>query len=179
MGSKFRKGIGELLFAAITCRLEIMYAVIKLSQFSSQSAEIRYQSVKHIFKYLRDTITFGIHYWRSEPRLDCPLLPFPDLATNNHKMPPINKSSITEPYGYVDSDWAGGVITRKSVTGLALMFAGGPVAYKSKSQPTIAHSTTEAEFTAATDCAKTALYLHSILEELGIRSTRCNYYIRR
>ena len=104
MGFKFRKGIGELSFAAIICRPEIMYAAIKLSQFSTQPAEIHYQSVKYIFKHLRDTITFGIHYWRPEPRLDCPLLPFPDLAINNHDMSSITKSPITEHYGYVDSD---------------------------------------------------------------------------
>ena len=52
--------------------------------------------------------------------------------------------------------------------GLALMIAGAPTAYKNKSQPTITHSTTEAEFTAATDCAKTALYIRSILEDLGL-----------
>ena len=66
-------------------------------------------------------MTFGIHYWRPEPRLDCPLLPFPDLATDNHDMPPITKSSITEPYGYVDSDWAGDINTQNKVTVLALM----------------------------------------------------------
>ena len=104
MGFKFRKGIGELLFAAITCRPEIIYAVIKLSQFSTQLAEIHYQSIKHIFRHLRDNIIFGIHYWRPEPRLDLPLLPFPDLVADNHDMPPITKSSITEPYGYVDLD---------------------------------------------------------------------------
>jgi len=48
------------------------------------------------------------------------------------------------------------------------MLAGGPIAYKSKSQATISHSTTEAEFTAATDFAKTALHIRSILEELGL-----------
>ena len=48
------------------------------------------------------------------------------------------------------------------------MLAGGPIAYKSKSQATISHSTSEAEFTAATDCAKTALHIRSILEELGL-----------
>lgn len=69
---------------------------------------------------------------------------------------------------FVDSDWAGGITIRKSVTCLVLMLAGDPVAYKSKSQPTVAHSNTEAEFSIATDCAKTAFYLCSILEELGL-----------
>ena len=51
---------------------------------------------------------------------------------------------------------------------LALMLVGGPVAYKSKSQPIITHSSIEAEFMAATDCEKTALYLCSLLEYMGL-----------
>jgi hypothetical protein len=48
------------------------------------------------------------------------------------------------------------------------MMAGGVrIAYKSKYQPTIALSTTEAEFTAASEAGKTTLYLRSILHELG------------
>jgi hypothetical protein len=47
------------------------------------------------------------------------------------------------------------------------MMAGGVIAYKSKYQPTIALSSTEAEFTAAAEAGKTTLYLRSILYELG------------
>jgi hypothetical protein len=47
------------------------------------------------------------------------------------------------------------------------MLAGGVIAYKSKYQPTIALSSTEAEFTAASEAGKTTLYLRSILHELG------------
>ena len=65
-GFKYRSSIGEILFAAITRRPEIMYAVIKLSQFVSQLAKIHYHTVNHVFKYLRDTIDYGIYYWISK-----------------------------------------------------------------------------------------------------------------
>ena len=48
------------------------------------------------------------------------------------------------------------------------MFAGGAVAYKSKLQTCVATSSTEAEFYAAVHAAKTALYLRSVLRELGL-----------
>jgi len=168
MDFKYQQGIGKLLFSAVTCRPEIMYAVIKLSQFPTKPAEIHYQSIKQIFRYLQDTIEFGIHYWRPEPRENCPNLPFSRLAADNHEILTIHQKNITEPYDYVDSDWAGDVNTRKFVTCLAIMLSGGPVAYKSKSQPTIAHNTTEVEFTAATECSKTAFYIRLILDELGL-----------
>jgi hypothetical protein len=57
--------------------------------------------------------------------------------------------------------------TRRSITGLAFMLCGGPIAYKSKVQPTVSTSSTEAEFIAAVQAAKIAKYLRSILQELG------------
>jgi hypothetical protein len=48
------------------------------------------------------------------------------------------------------------------------MYAGGAISYRAKFQDTIAHSSTEAEFTAACDAGKMILYFHSILEDLGI-----------
>ena len=69
---------------------------------------------------------------------------------------------------FTDSDWAGDVEHRRSVTGMAVFFAGAVVAYKSKFQSTIALSSTEAEFSAACATGKVILYLRSILEEIGI-----------
>jgi hypothetical protein len=48
------------------------------------------------------------------------------------------------------------------------MYAGGAVGYRCKYQDTIAHSSTEAEFTAACDAGKMILYFRSILEDLNI-----------
>ena len=47
------------------------------------------------------------------------------------------------------------------------MIAGGVIAYKSKYQPTIALSSTEAELMAASEAGKIILYLRSIIHELG------------
>ena len=47
------------------------------------------------------------------------------------------------------------------------IYCGGAILYRSKTQSITALSSTEAEFLAAISCAKIALYLRSILEELG------------
>ena len=70
-------------------------------------------------------------------------------------------------FGYVDSDWATDATHRKSVTGIAILFAGGAVGYKCKYQDTIAHSSTEAEFVAACDAGKMILFFRSLLHDLG------------
>ena len=63
MGFAYRQAIGELLFAAITCRPDILYCIIKLSQYNTKPAHIHYIAVKRVFRYLRDTIEDGLHYW--------------------------------------------------------------------------------------------------------------------
>jgi hypothetical protein len=35
MGFGYRQGIGELIYALVTCRLDISFSVIKLSQYST------------------------------------------------------------------------------------------------------------------------------------------------
>jgi hypothetical protein len=49
-----------------------------------------------------------------------------------------------------------------------MMLAGAAVYYRTRLQPTIAQSSTEAEFTNMADAGKAALYLRWILEEIGI-----------
>jgi len=56
----------------------------------------------------------------------------------------------------------------KSVSGIIMMYAGGAVGYKTKYQSTIAHSSTEAEFTAACEAGKLILFFRSILYDLHL-----------
>ena len=76
--------------------------------------------------------------------------------------------NITDVHGYVDSDWATCPRTRRSLTGVCLRLAGGTIAYKTKLQPTIAQSSTEAEFMGASDYGKILLYVRSVLWDLGV-----------
>ena len=55
--------------------------------------------------------------------------------------------------------------------GVVMMFAGAAVYYRTRLQPTIALSSTKAEFMNMTDAGKAALYLRWILEDLNIVQT--------
>jgi hypothetical protein len=70
--------------------------------------------------------------------------------------------------GYVDSDWATSSKKWSSLIGIILIFAGGAIGYKTKFQPVIAHSPTEAEFIEACDTAKMILFFRSLLQEQGL-----------
>ena len=66
MGFSYRAAVGELIYALITCRPDISFAITKLSQYSMRPAKCHYIAIKNIFKYLLLTINEGLTYWRSE-----------------------------------------------------------------------------------------------------------------
>ena len=169
MNFNYRQAIGELIYAMVTCRPDISFPLIKLSQYSSNPAEIHYQAVIQIFRYLHATIDDGIIYWRKEPNLSLPVGPMPQQHHDNHSTTDRNEAdSHQHLHATVDSDWAGDTQHRKSVSGIILKIAGGAVLYKTKYQDTLALSTTEAEFAAASDAGKAILYVRSILEEINM-----------
>jgi hypothetical protein len=60
------------------------------------------------------------------------------------------------------------VKTRRLFSSICIQLAGGKIAYKSKFQPTVALSTTEAEFMATCDVGCMSLFVCSILWDLNI-----------
>ena len=174
MNFKYRQAIGELLFAAVTCRPDILFAVIKLSQYSTRPAKIHFQAVKHVFKYLRDSANDGLHFWRSTTRDELPDTPLPTVPNDTHSCVTPQHDPYTA-YGMVDADWGGDTSHRRSVTGLALFMAGAPIVYKSRFQTTVSLSSTESEFIAASDAGKLTLYVRGILDSLDLPQTSATH----
>ena len=129
-----------------------------------------YHGLKHAIRYLYNTWTDGLYYWCTHPRPDLPDLPLPTINSNAQDLLlggcPEHKASIAVAYG--DSDWATCVKTRRSFTGICIQLAGDTIAYKTKFQPTVALSSTEAEFMAACDVGRMSLFVRSILWDLDI-----------
>ncbi len=69
--------------------------------------------------------------------------------------------------GYCDADWAGDTNDRRSTTGYVFFVGNGAISWNSKRQPTIALSTTEAEYMATSQCTKEALWLRKLLDDVG------------
>ena len=107
--------------------------------------------------------------------MDLPLGPQPptknDSNYDDSNIVQRQQYDIQQLLGAVDSDHAGDVKHRKSITGIVAKLAGGAVLYRTAYQPTIAHSSTKAEFAAACNAGKHILYLCSLLEEIGLRQT--------
>lgn len=170
-GFSYRSGIGELIYAMISCRPDISYGVVKCSQSSVCPAPIHYDGVRHMLKYLYMTKSDGIYFWRPTPNESLEDVPPPILRSSNKEDLILDGRPISEPNvvdSYADSDWAACLKTRRSMGGLCLRLAGGSIAWKSRLMPTVALSSTEAEFMAACDAAKVILFVRSILWDLGI-----------
>jgi hypothetical protein len=70
--------------------------------------------------------------------------------------------------GWCDSDWAGDIDTRRSKTAYVICVAGGPVVWQTKSQKTVALSSTEAEYIAMSEAVKEMLWIIYLLTEAKI-----------
>ena len=53
MSFSYKQGIGELIYAMVTCRPDISSALIKLSQYSTKPAKIHFEAVRCIYVYLK------------------------------------------------------------------------------------------------------------------------------
>ncbi len=103
-------------------------------------------------------------------RAELPEGPLPTVNSNRQDLfiddRPGHDATTAVAYG--DSDWATCVKTRRLFSGICIQLAGGTIAYKTKFQPTVALSSTEAEFMTACDVGRMCLFVRSILWDLDI-----------
>jgi len=108
-----------------------------LSRFVTCFNKQRWCAVKNVFRYLNATINLGILYDRTNESIY--LKDFPD------------------------SDYAGDLDTRRSMTGYVFKLAGAAITRGSLRQRTVSLSTIEAEYIAACEAVKEALWLKQLL----------------
>ena len=68
--------------------------------------------------------------------------------------------------GFTDSDWAGSLDDRRSISANVFNLGSGVITWSSKKQATVALSTSEAEYVAATSATCQAIWLRRVLAEL-------------
>ena len=70
--------------------------------------------------------------------------------------------------GYIDSDFLGDRDSRKSTSGSVFTLGGAAIVWRSIKQSSIADSTMEAEYIAASEAAKEAVWLKNFLSDLEV-----------
>ena len=136
----YRSLIGSLNYAACLGRPDISRSVNALARYMSRPSTIHLLAAKRILRYLNGTRRYGIVYSQNQ-KLIC----------------------------YTDADYAGDLDTRRSTTGSLHILNGGIVSWQSRSQPTVALSTTEAEYMAVCDGVKSSKFLIQFLREIGAK----------
>ena len=145
----YASAIGSLMYAMVCTRPDLAHAVSVVSRFMSQPGKEHWQAVKRIFRYLRGTSDIGLVYGGDTQCL------------------------VT---GYSDSDYAGDVDSRRSMTGYVFTLGGSVVSWKATLQPTVTLSTTEAEYMALTEAAKEGIWLRGLVRDLGLHHDQATIY---
>ena len=135
----YQEAVGSLMYACQGTRPDLAYSLALLSRFNNNPGSAHWSAVKRVLRYIQGTKDFRLCFTRTE----------------NGKLA-----------GFCDADWAGDEDERRSTTGYVFTFQGAPVSWNSKKQPTIALSTTEAEYMALSAAAQEAIWLQGLLNEL-------------
>ena len=70
--------------------------------------------------------------------------------------------------GYTDSSFQSDIDDSKSTSGFVFMLNGAAVSWKSSKQDNTADSSTEAEYIAASDAAREAVWIRNFVQELDV-----------
>ncbi|XP_014496675.1 uncharacterized protein LOC106758250 [Vigna radiata var. radiata] len=132
--------IGRLIYLTTT-RPNITHAVHHLSQFMSASTTAHSQAIFRILRYLKSTPGLGLFF---------------------------SSTSSLQLKAFNDSDWAGCIDTRRSITSFSVYLGDSLISWRSKKQPTVSRSSSEAEYRALATTTCELQWLTYLLDDLYI-----------
>ena len=136
----YRNIIGKLMYATVGTRPDIAFAVGVLGRFTANPNMHHFKMAQRAVAYLKGTKDAYLHF-------------------------KIGKGAL-KIEGYADTNWGGNHSDRRSTTGYTFLVNGCPVSWSSKRQVTVALSSTEAEYMAATQATKEAIWIqHHFVQE--------------
>ena len=143
--SKYRTGVGMLLFLIKHSRPDIANCTRELSKVLDGATVSAYKEMIRVIKFVVSTKEWGLKF-----------------------NPTFDKDKKWKLTMYTDSDYGGDKETRISVTGYILFFMGVPIIWKSKSQRSVTLSSSEAEYVALSEAAKDIKFAYQLLKSIGI-----------
>jgi hypothetical protein len=138
--TRYRHIVGSLVYLGVT-RPDISYSVHILSQFVSAPTQIYYSHLLRVLRYLRRTISHHLFF-------PC--------------------SSSLQLQAYCDATWASDSSDRRSLSAYCVFLGGSLIAWKTKKQVAISHSSAEAELCVMTLVIAEVTWLRWLLEDFGV-----------
>jgi hypothetical protein len=135
--------IGSLMYAMLTTRPDLAYAVGLLGRYSAKPKQCHWTLAKRCLRYLQATKKME--------------LVFDGSAT----------SSTMSFLGFVDASWSDDSDTSRSTGGYVFISQNGALGWSSKLQSMVSLSSTEAEYISMCYAGQHLAWLRSFLEEIG------------
>ena len=131
----YRQLVGSLMYLVNT-QSDIFYVFKQLSQAMVKPTKLYWKAGKHVLRYLRGTSGYGLWYRQLDEVKLC---------------------------GFTDADWVGSPKDRKSTSGGIFSIGSTGVSWYSRKQRSVALSSAEAEYMAASFPACEAIWMRKIL----------------
>ncbi|GKC25186.1 putative ribonuclease H-like domain-containing protein [Tanacetum coccineum] len=145
----YRSMIGSLMYLTAS-RPDIMFAVCACARFQVTPKASHLNAVKRIFRYLKHQPKLGLWYPKDSP---------------------------FELEAFLDSDYGGASLDRKSTTGGCQFLGRRLISWQCKKQTIVANSTTEAEYVTAANCYGQVLWIHNQMMDYGFNFMNTKIHI--
>jgi len=140
----YASAVGSIMYAMTCTRPDVSYALSMVSRYQGNPGRPHWIAVKNILKYLRRTKDWVLTLGGSDT-----------LRVN----------------GYSDASFQTDRDNFRSQSGWVFLLNGGAVTWKSSKQETVADSTCESEYIAASEASKEAAWLRNFIGDLGVVPT--------
>ncbi|GJQ98485.1 zinc finger, CCHC-type containing protein [Tanacetum coccineum] len=137
---EYSRAIGCRMYAMISTRPYIAFAVGKLSRYTSNHSALHWQALGRVFQYLKGTMDYGLTY--------------------------SGYPSVIE--GYSDGSWINNMEDHSSTSGWVFLLGGGEISWALKKQTCITSSTMKSEFMALAAAGNEAEWLRNLVYEIPL-----------
>lgn len=147
----YQAQLGSLMYLSVWTHPDLSERCSRLGQYATNPSLEHSSSLRHVFSYLAGTTSLSLKF---QPPAS------PDIEIHNLGF-----------VGYTDGAYADNAGDLKSTSDYLFKFSDGIVSWKSRKQTVTATSSTEAEYIGYTLASKEAIWLRTLLHQLGYESS--------
>jgi hypothetical protein len=140
----YRELVGSLMYIMVCTRPDISNAVGEVSKFCEDYSMEHWRAALKILKYLKTTKKLSL------------------VFDGVNQQPTV---------AYADASWASDQDSGRSVTGYIILINGTSVSWKSQRQPTVAMSSTEAEYMALFAVVQEVIWIRRLLQQVDAKNS--------